>query len=430
MDKLGKEPYKGVRDFYPEEKFRQNFIFNKWQKAAESFGYEEMNASPLEPTELFEAKTGEEIINEQTYTFTDRGGRRVTLRPEMTPTVTRMVAKKKREMSFPVRLYSIANFFRYERPQRGRLREFYQLNCDLFGASGASADFEIVNLAYSIMKEFGVPDSKFEIRINNRKYLNSLFREYFSMDERGIQKISKLVDKKNKISKIEFMEQIKILLGDKTKEFVNILENADLKKLSSLDSFFRENEGLREINSLFEKLQEAGVKNYRYEPSLVRGLDYYTGMVFEIYDTGSKNNRSIYGGGRYDNLLQIFGEEAIPAAGFAIGDVPMSDFLQTYDLFPEYRSSADLFISALKEEFIGAAEKLAQELRKEGVNVAVNLSAKKITGQINQTVKKSIPFILFVGREEIASEKYKIKNLKTGEEKILEKDSLAGFIKK
>jgi len=428
-ENISKEPYKGVRDFYPEDKFRQNFIFDKWRKVAERFGYEEMGASPLEPTELFEAKTGEEIINEQTYTFEDRGGRRVTLRPEMTPTVARMVAAKKREMSFPTRLYSITNFFRYERPQKGRLREFYQLNADLFGASGADADFETINLAYSIMKEFGVDDSKYEIRINNRKYLTSLLQDFFSLNDDAVYKTSKLIDRRGKISEAEFMEQSKLLLKDKTESFLEVFKVKNLEELEKIDSFFKGNEGIIEMRALFSKLDEAEINNYRFEPTLIRGLDYYTGIIFEVYDTGGENIRSLYGGGRYDNLLEIFGEEAVPTIGFAIGDVPMSDFLETYKLFPKYQSSTDLYICTLGNEFTSKANELAKELRISGLNVVVNLSNKKVGEQIAMAGKKSIPFILCIGQEEINSGRYKVKNLQSGEENDVAFNEIASIVK-
>src|SRR3989344_1671790 len=177
------QPYKGVRDFYPEDQRVQNYIFSAMRRAVESFGYEEMNASVLEPTELYLSKTSEEIVNEQTYTFKDRGDRSVTLRPEMTPTVARMVAQKKRELGFPLRWYSIQNLFRYERPQRGRLREHWQLNVDVFGISGMEAEIEIIAVAYEIMQRFGATENNFKIHVNSRKLFNRIYTHYGLSDE-------------------------------------------------------------------------------------------------------------------------------------------------------------------------------------------------------------------------------------------------------
>ena len=257
MSKLSTEPYKGVRDFYPEDMAIQNYIFNTWRKVAESKGYVEYSASMLEPTEIYTEKSGAEIVNEQTFTFTDRGDRSVTLRPEMTPSLARMVAARRRNLKFPLRWYSIPNLFRYERPQRGRKREHWQLNCDLLGIAGIEADKEIISFAYAIMKEFGAKDEDFEIRINN----------------------------------------------------------------SNIDNF-------KEIGS-----------NLVFDTSLARGQTYYTGVVFEIFDTNKENGRAIAGGGRYNNLLEMFEADPIPAVGFGMGDITLCDFLETHRLGPYAQNS-------------------------------------------------------------------------------------------
>ncbi|MDP2642210.1 MAG: ATP phosphoribosyltransferase regulatory subunit [bacterium] len=262
MSKLGTDPYKGVRDFYPEDMAIQNYIFNTWRKVVEGKGYVEYSASILEPTEIYTEKSGLEIINEQTFTFTDRGDRSVTLRPEMTPTLARMVAARRRNLKFPLRWYSIPNLFRYERPQRGRKREHWQLNCDLLGIADISADIEIISVAYNIMKAFDAKDEDFEIRLN---YPNG--------------------------------------------------------KPEELEDFV-------------SKLGLAGIKNTKIDVDLARGQAYYTGIVFEIFDTHPDNNRSLCGGGRYDNLLEMFEVDPIPAVGFGMGDVTLRDFLEAHKLRP------------------------------------------------------------------------------------------------
>ncbi len=250
MSGLDTGPYKGVRDFYPEDMAIQNYIFGIWRKVAEKFGYSEYSASLLEPTELYTEKSGAEIVGEQTFTFTDRGDRSVTLRPEMTPSLARMIAAQRKSLKFPIRWYSIPNLFRYERPQKGRRREHWQLNCDLLGVSGIEGDREMLKIAYESVKEFGAQDSDFTIKINN----------------------------------------------------------------ANLDDY-------KDIAS-----------NIVFDPELARGQTYYTGMVFEIFDTNTDNNRSIAGGGRYDNLLELFDVEPVPAVGFGMGDITMRDFLETHGL--------------------------------------------------------------------------------------------------
>lgn len=260
MAKLGTDPYKGVRDFYPEDMAVQNYIFNTWRKTVESFGYVEYSASILEPTEIYTEKSGVEIINEQTFFFTDRGDRSVTLRPEMTPTLARMVAAKRRSLKFPLRWYSIPNLFRYERPQRGRKREHWQLNVDLLGIDSIEADIEIISIASTTMKAFSAKDEDFEIRLNY-----------------------------------------------------------PTGKHEDLEAFV-------------SKLEQAGIKNTRIDDNLVRGQAYYTGIVFEIFDTHSDNNRALCGGGRYDNLLELFDVDLVPIVGFGMGDITIRDFLETHGL--------------------------------------------------------------------------------------------------
>lgn len=403
--KLSLEPYKGTRDFYPKDQFIQNYIFGVWRKVAERFGYLEYNASILEETDLYRAKSGEEIVSEQTYSFTDRGGRDVTIRPEMTPTVARMVAQKRKELSFPLRWFSIPNLFRYERPQRGRLREHWQLNCDIFGVDSIEADVEIISLAYEIMKGFGAKDENFVIKLNNRRALNRLFSE-MGLDEEKQKTFRRLLDKKGKIP--DFDEQAKAILG---KPF-----NANL-------------EPDKETSELMQKLTKLGITNVVFEPFLVRGFDYYTGTVFEMYDTNPVNPRALFGGGRYDDLVGIFGVEKVSGIGFGWGDVTTRDFLETYNLLPEYQPPVKLYICHL-ENYLEAANQLASDLRKQGVNVAVDLTSRKVSQQVKTADKENIPFVLVVGEEEAKSEKFKLKNLAKSEENVINRQDLKNFLAK
>ncbi|MBX4195552.1 ATP phosphoribosyltransferase regulatory subunit [Candidatus Parcubacteria bacterium] len=284
MSKLETSSYKGVRDFYPEDMAVQNYIFGIWRKVAEDFGYVEYSASILEPAELYKSKTSEEIVTEQTFSFVDRGGREVVLRPEMTPTLARMVAARRRTLKFPLRWYSIPNVFRYERPQRGRRREHWQLNCDLMGIGGVEAEVEIITLAYKIMKEFGAKDEDFSIRISSRKALPA------GTDMEQVRKIDRGEDIGVEITETE------------------------------------------EIRNLLTELGKTGIKNVVFDPKIVRGFDYYTGIVFEVFDTHEDNRRSLFGGGRYDNLLEVFGVDPIPTVGFGMGDITIRDFLETHKL--------------------------------------------------------------------------------------------------
>lgn len=427
--KIGTESYKGVRDFYPQDMFVQNYIFGVMKKAVESFGYSEYGASILEPSDLYRAKTGDEIVNEQTYTFKDRGDREVTLRPEMTPTVARMVAAKKREFSFPLRWYSIPNLFRYEQPQKGRLREHWQLNADIFGVEGIEAEIEIISLAHAIMKAFGLKDDNYEIRVNDRKIMNYILEDFLSLSPSESHSVSKIIDKKDKMSKEDFADKIRSVVGEKSDELLALLHSENLDEfISLLPEKARSHQGVLEIKELQERLTEIGIKNAVFSPTLMRGFDYYTGIVFEIFDTNPENRRAIFGGGRYDDLLSIFGAEKIPAVGFGMGDVTTRDVLETYNLLPKYKPATELYICVLEEKYQNYANKLAQSLREEGFNAALDCSGRKVGDQIKYADKNLIPFVVCIGENEVKNEEFKVKNLKSGDETTLNIKEVAQFL--
>ncbi len=423
--KLSTEPYKGVRDFYPEQMFLQKYLFEKMRQTVEVFGYEEYGASILEPAELYRAKSGEEIVNEQTYTFLDRGEREVTLRPEMTPTLARMVAQKKRDLTFPLRWYSLPNLFRYERTQRGRLREHFQLNVDIFGGEAGESDLEILTVAYTLLKNLGAKDSDFRIIVNNRKIADRLF-ERIELNDEQKYKICKVIDKRNKISDGEFKDAVKTLLAEKADRFLEIVDSN--KKL--VEVLGEQSPEVKELTGLIDGLYANGIKNVKFSQNLMRGFDYYTGMVFEIFDTDPKNSRSLFGGGRFDELLKIFGVESAPAVGFGAGDVTLLDFLETHNLLPEYQSATELYICRLEAKFAKEINRLASNLRERGVNVAVDLTDRKTAEQIKTADKKRIPFVLCFGEDEAKNKKYKIKRLATGEEVEMGEKEIVNFLKR
>ncbi len=417
---LSKNPYKGTRDFYPEDMYIQNYIFNKMKSAVEKFGYQEYGSTILEETALYKAKSGEEIIKEQTYSFIDRGGRDITIRPEMTPTVARMIAKKRNELAFPIRLYSIPNLLRYENPQKGRLREHWQLNVDMFGADNIDADTEIISTANTIMKEFGATENMFKIKINNRRLINYLFNEYLKLKPEESYKLSKLIDKKNKITSKEFEEKIKEISKEKFKEILEILE---IKKTSDFPIQIQKHSSINEINKLEEKLNKLEIKNYEFDITLMRGFDYYTGIIFELFDTNKENPRSLFGGGRYDDLVGIFNVEKITGIGFGMGDVTIKDFLEIHNLIPNYKNKTKLYICNFGNESIEYSQKLANKLRNLGIQTEIDLTNKKIGQQIMLADKKQIEYIICIGENEIKTKKYNLKNLKTKkQEEITEKE--------
>ena len=407
--KLGSEAYKGVRDFYPEDEAIQKYLFATMRDAVERFGYAEYHASVLEPAELYRSKGAEnaEMVNEQTYTFLDRGQREVTLRPEMTPTVARMVAARRRELPFPLRWYSIPNVFRYERPQRGRLREHWQLNVDLFGSDTSAADAEIISVAHAVMLAFGAKESDFEIHIGSRTFLNAL-AERLSLSDEQARTLRGLLDRRAKISIEEFA--------------------AGLQALGVSEEDLSAQNTPAEIGKILTQLSELGINNARFDPSIVRGFDYYTGMVFEVFDTHPENNRSLFGGGRYDDLLELFGEDRMPAVGFGMGDVTMRDFLAVRDRLPAYRPPAKVYLAIASSDETAAAMQLADELRACGVNTAVDFGDKKLGDQIKTAAKQNIPYLVVVGPDEIDSGIFAVRTLADGNETTSKRDELANYL--
>jgi histidyl-tRNA synthetase len=421
--KLSTDAYKGVRDFFPGDMAVEKSIFNIWRTVVEKYGYEEMGASVLEPAELYRSKTSEEIVNEQTYTFTDRGDREVTLRPEMTPTVARMVAARKRELVYPLRWYSIPNLFRYEQPQRGRVREHWQLNADIFGVESIAAEIEIVSMAYDIVRAYGLKDTDFEIRINNRKVMNYVTRDVFGLDEDKAKKLSRLIDKKDKV-KPEWFEAaaMEVFAHDEAmfKQFITLLNSKNFEEFAArLPQTKEEHVGLGEIKDVLAGLERLGITNARFDQTLMRGFDYYTGIVFEVYDLNPVNRRSVFGGGRYDDLLSLFGGDKVPAVGFGAGDVVARDLMETYGTLPRNEPAADIAICIVGAQNTSYALEVAQKLRDQGKKVAVDLSNKKLGDQISNVNKRGIPKLICIGDEEVKNGKLRMKDMASGEEVLL-----------
>ena len=431
MTSLSTDPYKGTRDYYPEDKRIQNYIFETWRKVARKFGYEEYGAPLLEPLEVYAAKSGHELVGEQTYRFTDRGEREVVIRPEMTPSISRMVAARRQEMAYPARLYSVANFMRYERPQRGREREFWQLNVDLFGVEGVEADAEIILAGWTMLKEFGATEDMFVIKLNDRRLIDVMMREYLGLDPIQSQLMARLFDRKAKISNEQFRDQAIDIFGtDKASEGLNRIAKLIIAKgLSDLPDELRQSDAAMELAKLEELLKARGIGNLSFDISLMRGFDYYTGVVFEFFDTHPDNNRAMFGGGRYDGLVGLFGAEPLSAVGMAPGLSMTELFLQVHGLLPELTSTTEAYLVVLGSDNIDGAFSLSQRLRSEGVNVELDFTGRKIDRQIKTAIKKRIPFMIFVGEQELKAESYNLKDTASGEEEKLSFERLVSRIK-
>ncbi len=428
---LSTQPYKGARDFYPEDKRLQKWMFGVWRKTVESFGYEEYDAPLLEPTELYATKTSDEIVNEQTYNFTDRGNRQVTIRTEMTPSVSRMVAGRRQELAYPLRWYSIPNLWRYERPQRGRLREFWQLNVDLFGVSNLSADFEMIQVSHAIMKAFGAKASMYTIKVNSRKLINHILEDYLKLDDVESETLIHLIDKMHKIPESEFAAKLDAVLSpdqreDGTEE--KIWELLKAKKLSDLPTDVQKHTSVQELSNLLELAGQDGITNISYDITLMRGFDYYTDIVFEVFDTHPDNNRSMFGGGRYDGLVAQFGVEPVPTVGFGMGDATLHNFLVLHELMPKLESHTDVYVALLGNVYEQALKPI-ELLREMELNVAIDTTGRKLDKQIKTADKKGIRYIIFIGDQELTTGQYKLKDLQTGREEAHSLERLASIVK-
>lgn len=418
---LSKIPYKGTRDYFPEEKTVQNYIFAKWREVCESFGYQEYGIPLLEPTELYLEKSGTELASDQAYSFEDKGGRMVSIRPEATPSVGRLVAQRRQETAYPARLFSIANFMRYERPQKGREREFWQLNVDTFGADSLSYDAETIWLAEKLLKVFGATDENFSILVNHRQLLNDILLNDVKLSKEQIKPLIKLIDSKNKMSAEAYDGAVSEIVGDdEKKQRLELLLSQETPE--ELEKQVGQNLYLDELKQIFALLGALGVSSAKFDLALVRGLDYYTGMVFEVVDNDPENNRSLFGGGRYDGLVEMFGVEPITAVGFALGYTTTELFLRTHGLLPDIDAGVDYYIAVLDEQ-MATGMSLAENLRKKGYKVDVDLSSRKLDKMIKSADKKLAKNFVVVGNNEAQSGNYAYKNLKTGKTKSL--DSLS-----
>jgi histidyl-tRNA synthetase len=414
MANLSTAPYKGVRDFYPEDMQIQNYIVDTMKKVCHKYGYQEYGASVLENSEIYRAKSGEEIVNEQTYTFVDRGEREVTLRPEMTPTIARLIAAKAKTLSWPVRWFSVPNLFRYERPQRGRLREHWQLNADIFGLNGVFAEIEIIALMYDLMLGFGAKPEMFSVKINNRRTVEDLFKNALKLNEEAAHKVMKLLDRKNKLPNEVFAGLLQEAVNGDSEKAMQIVEYCAMKNFEEVAKFTTV--GLDEMKQLKETLADQGITNLVFDSTLMRGFDYYTGLVFEVFDNGSENNRSLFGGGRYDNLTGLFGVEGVSGCGFGMGDVTIRDFMETYGLLPKLSSGVDYWICIADGTATKFALKVAAKLRREGQRVGVDLSERKLKTQLQDADKKGMEKVIIIGEREAQSGAYVVKDMRSGEE--------------
>ncbi|MBV6394719.1 MAG: Histidine--tRNA ligase [Anaerolineales bacterium] len=422
MDKMKNiiQAVKGTREFYPEQMFARNFIYGKVRAASEMFGYQEWDGPFIEPLELYAAKSGEELVKKQSFTFEDRGGEQVALRPELTPSLARMIAAKQGELNFPVRWWSFGPFWRYESPQRGRSREFFQWNIDMLGADSPEADAELIAVGATFLRSVGLSPSLTQIYVNNRRLMDSQFDALDIPTDKRVD-VSNLVDRRAKMESAKW-EAYALEIGlnqNQLDGLKSLLGNFDLWKQSE------------ELTRTFTALEALGVKDYvKFDPNIMRGLLYYTGTVFEAFDTSGSVKRAIFGGGRYDNLLADVGGQPLSGVGFAMGDVVAGIILQEAGLIPEFQPSpAQVLVTVFDTTLLPQSFALAAELRAAGLNVMVYPEPTKLQKQFKFADKMKMKVAVTVGPDEAANGQAAVKSLRTGEQVVVTRAAAAEKIR-
>ena len=401
-------PVKGTRDFYPDNMALRSWLYAIFRRVSEAYGYQEWEGPLLETIELYATKSGDELVKEQSYVFTDRGGNLITLRPELTPTLARMIAQRQRQLVYPLRWWSFGPFWRYERPQKGRTREFFQWNVDLIGVESPEADAEIVAIVAELFKEVGLPPDKVRILVNSRRLVEAEL-DALEIPPANRLAVSRWIDRRDKLAPLAWQTQAAEIGLDesqvtKVKEF---LQNYDNWKNSD------------DLPRFFAAVEALGYRDYvSFDPNIVRGLDYYTGIVFEAVETDGELRRSILGGGRYDNLLAAVGGQPLPATGFAMGDIVFPLLLEKLKLLPDFRnfSPAPVLVTVFEESLLYAAFALAAELRRSGLNVISYPEAAKLNKQLKYADRSGVRMVVFLGPDEIKNDQITIKDLLIGDQ--------------
>ncbi len=415
-------PVKGTRDFYPPQMAVRTWLYEVVRSVAESFGYQEYEAPILESLALYAAKSGEELVREQSYVFTDRSGEEIALRPELTPSLARMVAQQQAQLTFPLRWWSFGPFWRYERPQRGRSREFFQWNVDILGSDSPEADAENVAVLATFFQRVGLDPAKVIILVNNRRLVERQF-EALGIASARRPTVSAWIDRRSKTASEKWRgEAAELGLSRETLAGIEaMLQDMDLWQQSP------------ELRRFLAAIDALGVRDYvRFDPSIVRGLLYYTGTVFEAWEVGGDVRRSILGGGRYDNLLADVGGSPLPAVGFAMGDVVITLLLERYGLLPSDLKvfPSSILVTVFDQAGLPASLGLAADLRRAGLNVTCYTEAEKLPKQFKYADRIGARLALVIGPDEVATGTVAVKDLSDGSQQTISRSALAEFCRR
>jgi histidyl-tRNA synthetase len=408
---------KGTRDYYPEEMAVRSWLLSKIRKVSELYGYQEYEGPFLERQDLYAAKSGEELVNKQSYVFEDRGGDLVTLRPELTPTLARMVAQRQHELVYPLRWWSFGPFWRYEQPQKGRTREFFQWNIDLIGVNSPEADAEIIATAVSFFQEIGLGADQVRIAVNSRRLMDSQLVA-LGIPREMHKVVFRVIDRRDKMSAQEWQEYA-IGAGLTSEQVQGILD------LQTNPNLWQSSDDLRRV---FEILDQMGMRPYvEFDPEVIRGLDYYTGVVFEAQ--ARSGGRAIFGGGHYDNLVGAVGGDPLPGVGFAMGDVMITILLREYGLIPAIRLvPAEVFVTVFDAASLPDAYGLAADLRAAGIKTLVYPEAAKLQKQLKYADRLGVRYVLIVGPDERAAAQVTVKDLQQRSQETVDRARVAEIL--
>ena len=433
--KLSTKPLRGMEDYYPSDLREINWIIDNIRDVADLYSYEEFESPSLEPIEIFAAKSSDELVNEQSFIVEKKKGEKLILIPELTPSLARMITAKRQELKKPIRWFSVPTCYRYERPQKGRRREFKQINMDILGEDSLYADLEIFNIIVDIFSEFGATSEQFQIFYNNRRFIDSVCELILKVPKEKIPLVYKILDKADKLDDSEYEKYVLDIFQDEIviQGITKLKEATSLKDLlnqfEDISEEFYDTIGYKELTSFIQLLEDVEISEYcTFSPGVSRGLDYYTGIVYEVFDTGKENIRSIFGGGRYDDLLSLFSDEKITGTGFGMGVLMFSLFLKTYNLIPEEIREPDytdtIYIASINKNVSDYALKLAQMVRGEDFPCIVDYRFSNLKNQLSKANELGILIVLIVGPKEMEQNEVTIKNMNTEEQETININSL------
>ncbi|MGE5073291.1 MAG: histidine--tRNA ligase, partial [Anaerolineae bacterium] len=415
------QPVQGTHDFYPEDMAVRTWLYGTMRSVAESFGYQEWEAPMIETLDLYAAKSGEELVEKQSYVMTDREGHRITLRPELTPSLARMIAQRQEQLAFPVRWWSFGPFWRHERTQKGRRREFFQWNVDMLGAQSPEADAENVAVLATFFRRVGLDPSRVVIYVNDRRLMNAKF-EQFGIVRELWPAASGWIDRKAKMAPDAWLAYGAELglSRDQLARIQGVLDDKNVWQQS------------QELGRFFKAADALGIGDYvQFEPSIIRGLLYYTGTVFEAWETGGEIKRSILGGGRYDNLLSDVGGTSLGAVGWAMGDVVVTLLLEKYGLLPKDISAqaASVLVTVFDQERLLVSYRTATALRQAGIPTMLYPEPAKLPRQFKYADKMAARLALVIGPDEAANGQVTIKDLSDGTQRSVPEAQLVEAVR-